>query len=408
MIEPREMPCWITGVGTISPLGTSFKTSADNLLAGKSGIRAITRMDVSRHSSQIAGVIEEVPVPFGCDPQEFGRFDRALQLLMWCCTQALLDSGLWAERQQMRIGLVLGLGCEWMLFWEADRTRGGKHVHEPSRDNCAVAADLRRRLGITGPVTTVAAACASGNFALDMGRRWLRLGWADVCLAGAVDRAVTPMALACFGNLGALSRRNSEPAAASRPFDINRDGLVMGEGGAVMIMEPAERARRRGARAYAELAGFGASSDAFHMIAPSPQTESSVTAMQTALGNARLNVEEIDYVNAHATSTLVGDSAEARVLQTVLGEAVNQVPVSSTKSMTGHLMSGAAAMDVVACLTAIERQALPPTINLDEPDPACQLRHIIKESLPCPVRTVVSNAFGFGGNNTCIVLRKAA
>jgi 3-oxoacyl-[acyl-carrier-protein] synthase II len=216
------------------------------------------------------------------------------------------------------------------------------------------------------------------------------------------------MSLAGFGNLRALSRRNDDPAKASRPFDRDRDGFVMGEGGAMFVLEPADAARRRGARPYAEIAGFGASSDAFHMIIPSSDPEPAARALRASLADAAVNPDQIDYLNAHATSTPVGDRAEARVLQMVLGEAIRDVAVSSTKSMTGHLLSAASAVEALACIVAFDRQAIPPTINLDDPDPECDLCHVPHQARPQRVRVAVSNSFGFGGSNACLVLRKVA
>jgi 3-oxoacyl-[acyl-carrier-protein] synthase II len=262
-----------------------------------------------------------------------------------------------------------------------------------------------RWLGLSGPTLTVSAACASGNYALAQARQWIELGWVDVCLAGACDMAVTPMSLAGFGNLRALSRRNAEPRAASRPFDRGRDGFVMGEGGALFVLEPAPAAARRSARAYAEVAGFGASSDAHNMVIPSPDPEPAVAAVRQALADAAVTPGSIDYINAHATSTPVGDVAESRVLHTVLGDAARRVPISSTKSMTGHLLTAAAAAEALACLVAMERSALPPTINLDDPDPECDLCHVANEARPGRVKVAVSNSFGFGGSNTCLVLK---
>jgi 3-oxoacyl-[acyl-carrier-protein] synthase II len=217
--------------------------------------------------------------------------------------------------------------------------------------------------------------------------------------------AVTPMALAGFGNLRALSRRNAEPEAASRPFDCDRDGFVMSEGGAVFVLEPEATARPRGARAYAAVAGYGASSDAHNMVIPSPDPEPAVAAVRQALADARVAPADVDYINAHATSTPVGDIAEARVLAAVFGEAIRRVPTSSTKSMTGHLLTAAAAVEALACLVAMERRALPPTINLDDPDPECDLCHVANQAWSRGVRVAVSNSFGFGGSNTCLVLR---
>ena len=397
---------WITGVGAGTPLGNSYRTVADNVLAGKSGVKSITTFDVSKHHCKIYAPIEPVPVPDGWNESAFRQLERFEQLLTWCGAQALQDAGWWERRGEVRIGLALGLGAEWLRAWETDKHEGGQRVRSPQMDLQSEADLLQARLGLKGPVVTVAAACASGNYALSQGRRWLEMGWIDVCLAGACNLDVTPMGLAGFGNLGALSKRNDNPQAASRPFDRDRDGFVMGEGGCLFVLESSKSARQRGARPYAELAGFGASSDASHMVIPSSDPIPAVRAMRAALADAQVNPEEISYVNAHATSTPVGDAAETRVLQTVLGDAVRTVPVSSTKSMTGHLLSASAAIEALFCLAALERQALPPTINLDNPD--CDLCLVAHEARPHPVSVTVSNSFGFGGSNTCLVLRKAA
>ncbi|MBY0396891.1 MAG: beta-ketoacyl-[acyl-carrier-protein] synthase family protein, partial [Thermoleophilia bacterium] len=263
-------------------------------------------------------------------------------------------------------------------------------------------------LAMTGPGATVAAACASGNVALAQARRWIERGWVDVCLAGACDRSITPMGMAGFGNLGALSKRNEAPEAASRPFDRWRDGFVMGEGGAFFVLESAASARRRGARAYGELAGAGATSDAHHLVIPSSDPGPCVRSMKMALDDAGLDPADLDYINAHATSTPVGDVFEARAIRQVLGEAADRVPVSATKSMTGHLLSAASAVEALACLIAIDRGAIPPTINLDDPDPDCDLAHVAGRPIERPVRTALSNSFGFGGSNICVVFRAVA
>jgi 3-oxoacyl-[acyl-carrier-protein] synthase II len=301
--------------------------------------------------------------------------------------------------------LVLGMGAEWSIIWEADTMRGGNRVNHPEQDQESLIASVRRRLQLSGPVASVSAACASGNYAISQARRWLELGWVDICLAGACDMAVTPMSLAGFGNLRALSRRNAEPRAASRPFDRSRDGFVMSEGGAIFVLEPAATARSRSARVYAEVAGCGARSEAYNMVIPSPDPGPAAEAMRQAMTDAEIDSDDVDYVNAHATSTPRGDSAEAHVLEEVFGEAVRKVPVSSTKSMTGHLLTGAAAVEALACLVAIDRSVLPPTINLEDPDPECNLCHVANQARPQPVRVAVSNSFGFGGSNTCLVLK---
>jgi 3-oxoacyl-[acyl-carrier-protein] synthase II len=394
-------------VGTATPLGNSYAEFAGNLLAGRSGVRQVHGFDVSEHPSQIAGQLAVVACPPAADPKEFACLPRTEQLIRWCCEQALRDSGWWDRRQEVRVGLVLGCGAEWLLMWEEDTLAGGRRLYQSQRGVEPVLARTRRYLELRGPVASVSAACASGNVALAQARQWLELGWVDVCLAGACDMAVTPMALAGFGNLRALSRRNAEPHAASRPFDRDRDGFVMGEGGAVFVLEPAATARRRTARAYAAVAGYGASSDAHNMVIPSPDPEPAVAAVRQALGDAAANPADVHYINAHATATPVGDVAEARVLAAVFGDAVGRVPVSSTKSMMGHLLTAAAAVEALACLVAMDRAALPPTINLHKPDPECDLCHVANEARPARVRRAVSNSFGFGGSNTSLVLAAA-
>jgi 3-oxoacyl-[acyl-carrier-protein] synthase II len=397
---------WITGVGAATPLGHDYKTIGDRLLDGHSGVRLLTAFDVSQHPSQIAGLLpQRIPCPDGWDEEDFSTLEPLEQLMLWSCAQALRDAGWWERRTQERIGLILGVGAELFEIWEADGLGGGRRVHEPWRDSESLVQRTGRRLGLLGPCVAVSAACASGNYALAQARRWLDLGWVDVCLAGACDMAVTPMGLAGFGNLRALSRRNTEPEAASRPFDRSRDGFVMGEGGAMFVLERADQARGRSAHVYAEVAGCGASSDAYNMVIPSPDPDPAMAAMRQALNNAQVAPEGIDYINAHGTSTPVGDIAETRVLEGVLGEAVRDVPVSSTKSMTGHLLTAAAAVETLACLIAMDRKAIPPTINLDDPDPECKLAHVANQSLEKPVRVAVSNSFGFGGSNTCLVLK---
>lgn len=411
---------WITGVGAATPLGHTFEQFADQLLAGKSGVEFVTDFNVADHPSQIAGRIGPVACAEGLDDpaiikafsagrhSSFSELKKLEQLVLWSCAGALRDSGWWERRSEVRVGVILGMGAENPILWEGDFLNGGDAIYHPERDDAPTVERLRRSLNLCGPTTSVSAACASGNYALAQARHWLQLGWVDVCLAGACDAAVTPMSLAGFGNLRALSRRNAEPKAASRPFDRGRDGFVMGDGGAMFVLEPAAAARRRGAHAYAEMAGFGASSDAFHMVTPSSNPEPIARSMWAALADAGINPGDVDYINAHATSTPIGDRCETKVLHLVFGDAVSKVPVSSTKSMTGHLLSASAAVEALACLVTLERQALPPTINLDDPDPECDLCHIPHQARPQAVQTVLSNSFGFGGCNTCLVLRKVA
>ena len=397
----------ITGIGVATPLGHTYRDLAEQLLAGRSGVRRINMFPVSEHPSQIAALVESVPCPAQMPADAFGRLAKVEQAMLWCCISALGDAGLWERRADLRVGVVLGNAADWSSYWEHDYLAGGRKIFQPQQHIEPLVQRTRRRLGLTGPAVTLSAACASGNYALALARRWLRLGWVDVCLAGACDMAITPITLAGFANLRALSRRNDDPQAASRPFDVDRDGFVMGEGGALFVLESAGSAQRRGARLYAEVAGCGASSDAYNMVIPSPHPEHAIAAMRQALADAQVNPDGVGYVNAHATSTPVGDQAEARVLETVFGPAIQHVPVSSTKSMTGHLLTGAAAVEAIACIVAIERQTIPPTINLHQPDPECRLRHVANHAEQHSVRVAVSNSFGFGGSNTCLVLRAA-
>jgi 3-oxoacyl-[acyl-carrier-protein] synthase II len=398
---------WITGVGAITALGHTYTQIAERLLAGVSGVGRVTGFPVQDHLSQIGATVNEIPCPSSWSERDFAQLTRVDRTALWCSINALQDAGWWTRRHETRIGIVLGNAAEWNTYWENDFQQGGTQVFEPQGHLEPLTQRTCQRLGLTGPAVSLSAACASGNYAIALARRWLQMGWIDVCLAGACDMAITPMTLAGFGNLRALSRRNDDPQGASRPFAVDRDGFVMGEGGAMFVMERADRARRRGARVYAEVAGCGASSDAYHMVIPSPHPEPAIAAMRQAIADARLDPSDIDYVNAHATSTPVGDQAEAKVLGTVFGSHIDTMPVSSTKSMTGHLLTAAAAIEALACIIAMDRQTLPPTINLHHPDPECRLRHVPNQAEQHKVRVTASNSFGFGGSNTCLILRAA-
>jgi 3-oxoacyl-[acyl-carrier-protein] synthase II len=396
-------PVWITGVGAVTPLGCGLEEIEANLLAGRSGVSLVTRFPTHDYPSRMAAQVPHIPCPATADPREFLASTPLEQVSRSCIDQALCDAGLEDDLAELRVGLVLGIGAEWMLDWEDDHRRGGDRINDPGRDGDTTIERLRRSMGFAGPALALSAACASGNHALEVGRHWLRLGIVDVCVAGACEMAVTPIGLATFGNLRALSRRNDEPTAASRPFDRGRDGFVLGEGGVVFVLERAGRARRRSAPAYAAVIGCGNSSDAYHPVIPSPDRAFAAAAMRSALADARVELAAIDHVNAHATSTPVGDSAEAAVLRGVLGHHADRIPVTSTKSLTGHMLTAAGAFEALACLTALRHQAVPPTINLDEPD--VDLRLVANEAQPHRIDVTVSNSFGFGGSNTSLVLR---
>lgn len=400
-------PICITGIGAATPLGNDYADIAASLLRGTSGVQKVTTFSVKDHLSQIGAVVDTIPCPVPLVPQEFFCLPKTEQLILSCAVRALQDAGWWERRDSCRVGMVLGTAAEWHTQWEADFLAGGRQVYQPHEQEASLVQRVQRALGVTGPVVSLSAACASSNYAFALARRWLELGWVDVCLAGGGDMCVTPVTLAGFGNLRALSNRNDDPAGASRPFDTQRDGFVIGEGGALFVLENTETACQRSARVYAQMIGFGATSDAFHMVIPSSDSRPATEAIRQALTDACLNPEDVDYINAHATSTPVGDIAECRALAGVFGAALAQVPVSSTKSMTGHLLTGAAAFEALACIVALEHQALPPTINLHHPDPECPILHIPNQAQPRQVRVTLSNSFGFGGSNTCLVLRAA-
>jgi 3-oxoacyl-[acyl-carrier-protein] synthase II len=404
MTDPtdRDAPVWITGVGLVTPLGHDVDTLDAHLLAGRPGVTAVTRFPTADYPCRVAAQVESVPRPAGLDPGTFSSLTRLEQLTAVCVESALRDAGWWGRHREARVGLAVGVGAEWMETWEEDRRAGGDRILDPSRDAETTVQKVGRLYGLNGPRLTLSAACASSNFAVEVGRRWLRLGLVDVCLAGGAEMAVTPIGLATFGNLRALTRRNDDPAAASRPFDRGRDGFVLGEGGVIFAMERADDARRRSAPAYAEVAGCGSSSDAHHHVIPSPDPTHAAAAIRGALADARLDPSDVDHINAHATSTPVGDACEAGALRSVFGHGMT-VPVTSTKSMTGHLLTAAGAIEALACVAAMKHGAIPPTINLDDPD--VDLPLVANEAREHDVRVALSNSFGFGGSNTCLVLR---
>lgn len=398
---------WITGLGAVTPLGNDSETFTANLLAGRSGVRA-GAISVRGEAMPVSTAsIGTIPVPSPWDASVFSQYNRLEQLSLACTVEALHDAGIWDRRSALRVGLVLGLGAEHLRVWELDNHEGGNRIYDPSQDTQSIVHRVHDDLELDGPAVAVAAACASSGIALSLGRQWVRAGLVDVCLAGGCD-LITPMAYAGFYNLRALSRNQGEPDKVSRPFDRDRDGFVMGEGGVVFVLESARRARLRGVHAYAELAGCGTTSDAAHIVIPSTDPGSACRAIQLALADAGVDPEDVDYVNAHAASTPVGDRAESHAVRLAFGEAVTRVPVSSTKSMTGHLLSAAAAVEALACIAALQQQAIPPTINLDHPDAECCLRHVPHQAEARPVHAVVSNSFGFGGSNVCLLLQRAA
>jgi len=402
----QRQSIWITGVGAATPLGNDLATFSENLLAGRSATKVIVDHNGATELRSPGSQIDLIPVASGWNESAFRALPKAEQLALWCTSAALDSAGWWPLRSELRVGIVFGVGGEWLHHWEINADRGGRNIYQGGELE-SLASLTRERLGVRGPVATVGAACASANYAIAQAKRWLELGIVDVCLAGGLE-VTTPICRSGFNNLRAMSRNVDNAGRSSRPFDVSRDGFVMGEGGAIFLLESAEVARRRGAQPLAEVAGFGSTSDAFHMIIPSSDPAPAAGAMQAALANAAISPEQVDYINAHATSTPVGDKAEARAIHSVFGQHTQSVPVSSTKSMTGHLLSAAAAIEALACITAIQHQAVPPTINLEEIDPECDLCHVPNVTQPRQVDVAMSNSFGFGGSNTTLVLRKAA
>jgi 3-oxoacyl-[acyl-carrier-protein] synthase II len=398
-------PIWITGIGVGTPHGWTFDEVADGLLAGRSTVTKVSAFDVSQHPAQIGSTLGPFPPMPGLG-DAFASATRMEQFAGLCLAGAIKDAGLWDKRHSLRIGLVLGTAAEFAWGWEQDfRFRPDVQFCDPALDRRPLVPFLMQGLGLTGPSMTISTACSTGNYALSLARRWLQLGWCDVCLAGACDLGMSPLVLAGFGNLRALSRRNDNPAGASRPFDKDRDGFVLGEGGAVFVLESADAARTRGASVYGELAAVGLSNDAHHPVTPCPAPTQASVAVRRALAEAKIDVSEIGYVNAHGTGTPVGDMVEAKGLRGVFGEHARTIPVSSTKSMTGHLLTAAAALEALVCLATFRRGAIPPTINLDQPDPECDLCHVPHTAREAKVTVALSNSFGFGGSNSCAVFR---
>ena len=397
----------VTGIGAVTPLGHSFEDISASLLSGKTAIREVTPDRYGRSGRHFMAKIDEIPCPPETLADEFNQMDRLEQACLSSAAQSLVNAGLWNNRSNMRIGIVAGIGGEHLKQWEIDFHDGGTQVFHLTRTGQSVVYRIRDSMQLCGPAVCVAAACASSGYAMAIARDWVRMGWVDVCLTGGGD-IITPVSLAGFHNLRALSRRDDDPALVSRPFDRDRDGFVIGEGSAFMVLESERSARQRNATIFGEMAGVGMSSDASHMVIPSLEPTYAARAILSAMDDAGVTPADIDYINAHAAGTLVGDRAEAAAIRSAMNTEVGRIPVSSTKSMSGHLLSGAAVFEAIACLTAIAHQTVPPTLNLDHPDPQCDVLHVPHQSRPQRVRAAASNSFGFGGANLCVIFREVA
>jgi 3-oxoacyl-[acyl-carrier-protein] synthase II len=405
----------ITGMGVLTPVGNDIETFWSNLKNGVSGIRRIEGFDTSQYDCRIAGEVHDFePRDFFKNPKDARRTDRFAQLAMAAAKMAMADSGIqMASEDSERFGVLVSSGIGGLKTLEDQHstllTKGPQRVSAftiPMLISNMASGLISMEFGMRGPNMCIVTACATSNNAIGESWRIIKFGDADVFLAGGSEAAVIPIGLAGFGSMKALSTRNDDPAAASRPWDRDRDGFVMGEGAGVMVVEELEHAKKRDAKIYCELVGYGLSADAYHMTAPPVDGGGAARAMQLALEHAGLSAADIDYINAHATSTGLGDVAEARAIKTVLGDRAKKVSISSTKSMTGHLLGGAGAVEMAACALAIRDGVIPPTINLDNPDDECDLDFTAKTAKEHKVRVALNNSFGFGGHNATLVARE--
>jgi 3-oxoacyl-[acyl-carrier-protein] synthase II len=404
----------ITGIGAVTPIGKDAETTWQNLIAGRSGAGPITQFDSTDYAVHFACEVKDFDPTEYIDRKQARRMDRFAHLVVAAARQAEADSGLNIGAESARIGAAIATGIGGLKAFQDCHSelleRGPDRVNPFSIPEIIPnmgAAWVSMQLGTQGPLSSQCTACAASNMSMGDGLDAIRLGRADVMLCGGTEAPVTEVGIAGFSAMRALSRRNDDPAGASRPFDAARDGFVMGEAGAVVVLEELEHARARGANIRAELLGYGVSSDARHITEPDPSGENPARAMTMAFSDAGIDPSEIDYINAHGTSTPLGDAAETRVIKLALGEEnARNTPVSSTKGATGHCLGAAGAVEAIFSVLAVEHGVLPPTINYDDPDPECDLDYIPNESREADVRTAVSNSFGFGGHNATIVIRR--
>jgi len=403
----------ITGMGVITPIGNELDTFWRNLQNGVSGIGKITAFDTSAYDCQIAGEVHHFePKNYFNNPKDVRRTDRYTHLAMAAAKMAMQDSGVDLEKiNRHRFGSIVSSGIGGLKTLEDQHTvlmtKGPSRVSAftiPMLISNMASGLISMEFGLQGPNFCIVTACATSNNAIGESWRMIKFGDADIFLAGGAEASIIPIGLAGFSAMKALSTRNDEPKRASRPFDRDRDGFVMGEGAGVVVVEELEHAKARGAKIYCELTGYGLSADAHHMTAPPPDGEGAVRAMRMALDHAKTTPEQVDYINAHATSTGLGDICETRAIKTVFGDYANKVSISATKSMTGHLLGGAGAIETAACALAIRDSVIPPTINLENPDPECDLDYTAKVAKQKRVHIAVNNSFGFGGHNATLVV----
>ncbi len=413
MGEPNRRRVVITGLGVVTPLGIGVEKTWQAVTAGKSGITRITRFDASEYACRIAGEVKDFNPGDYIDKKEIKKMDTFIHYAVAASQEAVDDAGLKITPDNAdRVGVYIGAGIGGLP--------GIEHYHDvlkekgPSRVSPffipmviinLASGQVAIRFGARGPNSCAVTACATGNHCLGDAMRIIQRDEADVMLAGGTESTICPLAVAGFAAAKALSRRNDDPEGASRPFDRDRDGFVIGEGAGVIVLEELEHAQRRGVRIYGELAGYGMTSDAFHITAPPDDGAGAVACMEKAIKDAGIAKADIGYINAHATSTFA-DKIETQVIKTVFGQQAYQLPVSSTKSMTGHLLGAAGGIEAVFTTLALFHGLLPPTINLENADPDCDLDYIPGQARSVPITAAISNAFGFGGVNACLVMKK--
>ncbi len=404
----------ITGLGCVSPVGNNVEDTWQALLAGKSGAALITSFDASTHKTKFAAEVKNFDPGALFGSRDARKMDRFVQMATAASMEALAQSGLVIDDSNRdRVGILIGTGIGGVItmFEQHDvyRERGADRISPfliPMMISDSASGNLAIRFGARGPNMSIATACASGTNALGEAAEMIRRGAADVMIAGASEAAIAGLTMAGMNSMTALSTRNDDPTTASRPFDKDRDGFLMGEGAGVLILESYEYAKARGATILAEFAGYGTTDDAHHISAPAENGAGAANSMKVALENAGLNVTDISYINAHGTSTQLNDKSETAAIKTVFGEQAYKIPVSSTKSMTGHLLGASGAVEAVVCVLAIRDNILPPTINYTTPDPVCDLDYVPNQARKAEPIHVMSNSFGFGGHNATLIISR--
>ena len=404
----------ITGLGAITPIGNTVKDYLLGLQSGRNGVGPISLFDASQHACRFAAEVSNFDPTGILEPKESKRWDRFSKFGVVAAKEAIADSGLTInESNASRIGVIIGSGVGGLLTMETQaqvlNNKGPGRVSPftvPMMIPNMATGLAAIALGAKGPSSAVSTACAAGSNAIGDSFRLLQLGKADAMICGGAEASITPLGVAGFSSAKALSFRNDDPSSASRPFDADRDGFVIGEGSGILVLETLEHAKNRNAQIYAEVIGYGTTCDAHHITAPSPGGIGGSKAIAEALQDGNIDPQEVDYINAHGTSTSANDKNETSAIKTALGDRAKQIPISSTKSMTGHLLGGSGGIEAVACVLSISHGVVPPTINYSKPDPDCDLDYVPNTARESKLSIVLSNSFGFGGHNVCLAFRK--